>query len=73
MGLAVILTKTSLSWEMAVLSNPSRGPLGTQCCMGGTVYQSPGRPAAFPGYIGIHRNLHGFVVSTAFTEVMAGQ
>lgn len=73
MGLALILTKMSLSWEMVVFSNPSWGPLGAQSCMGGTVYQSPGRPAGFPGYIGIHRNLHGFAVSTVFTAVMGEQ
>lgn len=52
---------------MVVFSNPSWGPVGAQSCMGGTVYQSPGRPAGFPGYIGIHRNLHGFFsVSTVY-------
>ena len=34
MGLALILTKMSLSWEMVVFSNPSWGPLGAQSCTG---------------------------------------
>ena len=49
------------------------GATGSSVLHGGTVYQSRGRPAGFPGHIGIHRNLHGFAVSAALTAVMGEQ
>ena len=50
MDLALILTKTSLSWEMVVFSNPSRGPLELSPAAGA---QSTRAPVGLLGFLDI--------------------